>query len=431
MIKCEICDREITSIRSLANHLRYNHQDFSVKDYYDKFFKRDDKEGICRECGKETRFYSVTAGYSTFCSKQCANRNNDKNTKARQTFVENHQEIYSRRKEHEIIKQERQKVLKLKKDQKLKDEIERYGQLGLSPREKIEITCLKRYGVRSYTQSKDFRQKVKQTSIEKYGVEHPMQSEEVRENLKHSVQEKYGVENSSQNEEVTRRINETKQRKNLEFQQLGYTQVKDLIEKYGHGWYHKKIVPIVAHLNHGYVKNEDIPKIIEYSNESHYGQKCCVSTLEKELVSYIKEICPHEVIENTRKIIYPFELDIYIPELKVAFEFNGLYWHSDKIKDKLYHLKKTSMCQEKGIKLFHILETEWNDEKESTKQFIEDKILGIRRYNGTTIKIDLAKDSILEYPEYRVLQVTEPQLIQQCGYGVWNCGYAVLTRSPE
>lgn len=85
MIKCEICDREIASIRSLANHLRYNHQDFSVKDYYDKFFKRDDKEGICRECGKETRFYSVTAGYSTFCSKQCANRNNDKNTKARLT----------------------------------------------------------------------------------------------------------------------------------------------------------------------------------------------------------------------------------------------------------------------------------------------------------------------------------------------------------
>lgn len=435
MVKCRICGKECSSVGSIATHLRYGHPDYNSKKYYDEFLKKDKNEGKCLECDKETRFYSITAGYAAFCCNQCSNRNKDKNIKARQTFIGNHQEIYRKREEQNKLKQIRKKRNKVKrtksKSRKAEKEIEKYGQLGLSPREKIEITCLKRYGVKCYTQSDKFKQKVKQTSLEKYGVEHPMQSEEVRENLKHSVLKKYGVENSSQDKEITRRINETKQRKNLEFQQLGYTQVKDLIKMYGHGWHVKKIVPIVEHLNHGYVKNEDISRIIEYSSESHYGQKCCVSTLEKEVVSYIKEICPYIVIENTRKVIYPFELDIYIPELNVAFEFDGAYWHSNKIKDKSYHLKKTDMCKEKGVKLFHILESEWKDDKDCTKKLIKDKIFGIRRYNNTTIKIDLTKDSILEYPEYRVLRVIEPCLVQQDGYDIWNCGYVELTKTPE
>lgn len=435
MEKCKICGKEFNSRGSITTHIRYNHLDYNSKKYYDEFLKKSDNEGKCLECGKETRYYGIVAGYASFCCKQCANRSNDKNIKARQTFIRNHPEIYCKREKQnkpKRIRKKRSRVKRVKtKNRKVEKEIERYGKSGLSAKEKIEATCLKRYGVKCYTQSKEFKQKVKQTSIEKYGVEHPMQSEEVRENLKRSVLKKYGVENSSQNEEIVRRTNETKQRKNLEFQQLGYTQVKDLVKIYGHGWRLKKIVPIIRHLNHGYVKNEDIPKIIAYSSESHYGQKCCVSILEKEVGTYIKEICPYTVIENTRKVIYPLELDIYIPELKIAFEFDGSYWHSNKIKDESYHLNKTNMCKEKGVRLFHIFESEWKDEKENTERFIESKILGIRSFNEETIKIDLTKDSILEYPEYRVLQITGPQLIQQYDYSVWNCGYAVLTKSPE
>lgn len=228
MVKCKICGREFASLKSLSNHLRYRHQDYTPKRYYDVFLKKDG-EGICEECGEDTRFYSVTGGYASFCCKQCANRNHDKNIKARQTFIENHQEIYRRREEQEVVRQKHKKDAELKKEQKIKAEIEKYGQLGLSPREKIEATCLKRYGVKCYVQSEEFKQKAKQTSITKYGVEHPMQSEEVRENLKRSVLETYGVESSSQNEEIIRRTNETKQRKNLEFQQLGYTQAKTLL----------------------------------------------------------------------------------------------------------------------------------------------------------------------------------------------------------
>jgi very-short-patch-repair endonuclease len=68
-----------------------------------------------------------------------------------------------------------------------------------------------------------------------------------------------------------------------------------------------------------------------------------------------------EIIKNDRSIISPYELDIYLPEYKVAIEVNGLYWHSEyggkKTKD--YHLAKTEMCESKGVQLIHIFEDDW------------------------------------------------------------------------
>jgi hypothetical protein len=53
------------------------------------------------------------------------------------------------------------------------------------------------------------------------------------------------------------------------------------------------------------------------------------------------------------------ELDIYLPELKIAFEYDGIYWHSDR--DRKYHLCKTESCLTQDIKLYHIFSNEWLD----------------------------------------------------------------------
>lgn len=79
-------------------------------------------------------------------------------------------------------------------------------------------------------------------------------------------------------------------------------------------------------------------------------------------------------IQRTRKIISPQELDFYIPSKKLAIEFNGSYWHSNlNIKDKNYHLNKSKMCEEKGIRLIHIWEYEWNNpiQKEKIIQLLK------------------------------------------------------------
>lgn len=62
--------------------------------------------------------------------------------------------------------------------------------------------------------------------------------------------------------------------------------------------------------------------------------------------------------KNNRQIIAPLELDFYIPELKMAFEINGNYWHSEIKKDKNYHINKTLLCEQQGVKLIHIFEDE-------------------------------------------------------------------------
>lgn len=70
-------------------------------------------------------------------------------------------------------------------------------------------------------------------------------------------------------------------------------------------------------------------------------------------------------IKNTRELIKPLEVDFYIPSCNLAIELNGLYWHGESNgKDKNYHLNKTKMCYEKGVKLIHIFEDEYVNKKD-------------------------------------------------------------------
>ncbi len=53
---------------------------------------------------------------------------------------------------------------------------------------------------------------------------------------------------------------------------------------------------------------------------------------------------------NTRKIIAPYELDIYFPELKLAFEYDGKGWHQND------ELDKVELCRSKEILLIKLFE---------------------------------------------------------------------------
>lgn len=86
------------------------------------------------------------------------------------------------------------------------------------------------------------------------------------------------------------------------------------------------------------------------------------SNEEIELLEFIRSIYFEDLVngEGSFGIIPPYQLDIYVPGKKLAFEFDGLYWHSDDIKpDRKYHLMKTEMCEKLGIKLVHVFENEW------------------------------------------------------------------------
>ena len=74
---------------------------------------------------------------------------------------------------------------------------------------------------------------------------------------------------------------------------------------------------------------------------------------------------------NSRKIIPPKELDIYIPSHNLAIEFCGVYWHGENQgKYRTYHKEKHTACREKGIQLLTIYDWEWNNRQLQVEQKI-------------------------------------------------------------
>ena len=95
------------------------------------------------------------------------------------------------------------------------------------------------------------------------------------------------------------------------------------------------------------------------------------SKTEKDIVDFIRSISPDEnIVENDRSILNPKEIDIYIPERKLAFEYDGLYWHCDEDGDSKRHLRKTLGCEAKNIHLVHLFENEWKEKQDIVKSRI-------------------------------------------------------------
>ena len=132
-----------------------------------------------------------------------------------------------------------------------------------------------------------------------------------------------------------------------------------------------------------YINNKTKIKIIcpehgifEQTPDGHLNQKnncpkcsCIISRQEIELQDWIKDFITIET--NDRSIISPYELDIVIPEKKIAIEYNGLYWHSEgQGKDRKYHLNKYLDCKDKGYRLITIWENEWVFKQDIVKSII-------------------------------------------------------------
>ena len=76
------------------------------------------------------------------------------------------------------------------------------------------------------------------------------------------------------------------------------------------------------------------------------------------------------------------DIDIILPDKKIAFEYNGLYWHSEFVKPKSHHRDKKVALSKLGYNLIHIWEDDWNNELK--RKIIKNRILSIL---GNNIKI--------------------------------------------
>ena len=143
---------------------------------------------------------------------------------------------------------------------------------------------------------------------------------------------------------------------------------------------------------------------------------------EQEIANYISTFYTGELIRNSREIISPLELDLYYTEKRIAIEFNGDYWHSEKFKDKYYHYNKFIICKEKDITLVSIFEQEWNDNRDKIKEYLlylfNDKENNLSFNEDFTLmnnnyplpKFDLNKELIDSYYIYN------DEVVFTCGY---------------
>lgn len=94
-----------------------------------------------------------------------------------------------------------------------------------------------------------------------------------------------------------------------------------------------------------------------------------ISGPEVELLDVVQQLVPEaNVLQGDRQLLDGLEVDIYIPEKRVAVEFNGLYWHSVLAgKDKRYHAEKSDRCAQKNVTLVHVWEDDWQDHEMRVK----------------------------------------------------------------
>lgn len=244
---------------------------------------------------------------------------------------------------------------------------------------KIKETNLERYGKEHATQSEQVKEKTKNTNLKKWGAEYPILTKEVKDKARKTLWNNYGVEHPLYSNEVLNKVKITKENKINFAKSQNLLTVNELSIKFNR--HEKTILHAIERLNisivcfnrdeHYYINESDLPILSDFFLKT---EDCGTSYSEKEIVDFIKSIYDGEIIENSKKIIPPKELDIYISNKNLAIEFNGVHWHDENHVDKNYHLTKTNMCNKKGIDLIHVFEDDWLYKKEMVKSMIASRL---------------------------------------------------------
>lgn len=240
-------------------------------------------------------------------------------------------------------------------------------------------------------------EKGKQTYLEKTGYENAAHNPEAIEKKKQTILANYGVENIFENTEY---INQSRLAKtgysHPSFDPTTFDKKREnCIIKWGTTHQsNRHLVNIdkagdLVFWQNNFVTSDgflDFKKAMDFFNCSEFtirkwftkfGSKLKTlgrtSLLEKEIQEYSHSLFPNLNIQfNSKRIIPPKELDIFIVDLNLAIEINGLYWHSysnnsnknfhDNQGDidfmKFRHQHKILDCMKKGIRLLHIYEGE-------------------------------------------------------------------------
>ena len=394
-------------------------RNLSEKVYY---FVNNISTPILCDCGKHKSFIGFKNGYRSTCGdKECY-------VKIRKETCLDKYGVDNPKKSKDIIEKEMINI-------KSKWNGEHY-MLDKSIQEKFKSTMIKNWGVEWAQQSKEISEKSKETFNNNPNKEEIILN---RSNIflnksideKKNIQEKKSntiVENWGSVDNLYKHVSsKIKEKSIINFGVDHHLSHPDIIKKRIDSYYETITNKIKSKLPNNIVYIDRVPNItitdsiiklrcLECNNDFdinrqylvnriNSNREICIlcnpilsgkSGVELELLEFIKENYDGEILNNIKSIIKG-ELDIYIPDLKLSFEFNGLYWHSELYKDNKYHLNKTKECEKLGVQLIHIWEDDWEYKQNIVKSIILNKI-------GKSERIFARKCEIKEISDNKVVR---------------------------
>ena len=452
-------------VNSINSHIPRD--DLSIKDKIQFIIKNDGD--LCKMCKNPLPFYKRKMSFiCKLCSKKQSNikrkttnlerygnevplRLDEFKEKQRKTNLEKYGVEYPSQNVGVRNKQKHTNVEKygveypsqstIVKDKRKQTTKERYGVEHYSKTNdwsnNIKNTIKERYGEEYYFMTDDFKSKSKSSMIEKYDVENAMESNHFKSKKMKTVMDRYGVDSFTKTDEWLSKTKNTLLKKygvehyskSKHYIQTRNGMSDELWEEYSN--------PLKVYEIYQTKCNKNLQELCDYFGVSSsvmgfyfkrnnlevlHGGGC---SFQERLLS--EEICKMftgiEIIRNTRQIIPPKELDIYLPEYKLAIEYCGSYWHSDLFKDQYYHYNKWKECRELGIDLFTIFESDDMD-------FVLDKIQNYISGNYIMDKLEINNRFSIHNKiiGYNLSSVSKPKLVGSGVYKIWDCGVSVYIK---
>lgn len=313
----------------------------------------------CRTCGEgSVAWKSFSDGYKSYCSNKC---------------MTNSPDVISRRVANTDYKSP---------DRKAKTEasnLERHGvknvmMRGAPGRAKAEATNLERhgnvnpfatdagkaaiaatnetrYGNRTYIASADGRSKAEAA----WGGTSPFSVAETRERAAVSTEERHGSRNYLASEEWKGRRGDLIRSR---LQVIVDSRFADLLDRDLN--FDDRTLSFTCPTCGA--RNDSADLSFLQLRVERYGTSPCTACVPKyasagELALY--DMVAAEFPDAVRgHRIGRLEIDVYVPSLQIGFEFNGLFWHREDLRDRWYHLRKSEAMEREGIRLYHV----WEDD---------------------------------------------------------------------
>lgn len=255
----------------------------------------------------------------------------------------------------------------------IKTNMQKYGVtcslLNPNIREKINDTNMCRYGTIYPAQNEGIKKKTRDTTTRRYGKPYVMQVDAFKKRQRQTLVNHYGVEYPAQNAEIRQRMSDTNMEK---YGTINYSFTDDFKNKISQKWddrMHSTRERFNILFNAG-LSNPAIAietgvarsTVRKYADKNNIAYNTHKSSLEDIVTTHLMNAFPTlNVVHNTRKVIKPKEIDIYLPELRTGIEIHGLYWHSEFRHAKSYHKDKWELATKNGIRLIQLFEHEVTD----------------------------------------------------------------------